>query len=164
MKAKNKKLWELNQNFLFMSKYSTLKEKTAKKFIRLVGINKAAFEILAEKIKEEIELNKEKNPKRRRGRKSSLCIEDQLLLCMFYLRAYPTFLTLGEDFEISEGYANKIFHKISKILINILKLPSNKELTHEGLKAVVIDASEQPIERPVKNQKDYYSGKKNDTL
>ena len=43
-----------------MIKYSTLKEKTAKKFIRLVGINKVAFEILAEKIKEEIERNKEK--------------------------------------------------------------------------------------------------------
>ena len=98
----------------------------------------------------------------KRGRKADICLEDQLLLFLIYLRSYPTFLILGEDFKISESYANKIFHKISKRMIAILKLPSNNELSLEGLKAVVVDASEQPIERPVKNQKDYYSGKKND--
>jgi len=144
-----------------MSKYLIIKKKPANKFIRRVGINKKAFEILSEKLKEEIQEEKEKNPKSKRGRKSTLSIEDQLLLCMFYLRHYRTFLELGEEFEISEGYANKLFHKISKQLIKILKLPSNTELTKEGLKAVVIDASEQQIERPVEKQKQYYSGKKN---
>ncbi len=144
-----------------MSKYSIIKKKPAKKFIRMVGINKIAFEILSEKLKEEREKEKEKKPISKRGRKSTLCIEDQLLLCMFYLRNYRTFLELGEEFEISEGYANKLFHKISKQLVMILKLPSNTELTKEGLKAIVIDASEQQIERPVNKQKEYYSGKKN---
>ena len=65
----------------------------------------------------------------------------------------------GNPYELMKG----LLHIIDPPVLNILKLPSNKELTHEGLKAVVIDASEQPIERPVKNQKDYYSGKKNDT-
>ena len=146
---------------IFMSKYAIMNKKPAKKFIRRVGINKKAFEILSEKLKEEREKEKEKNPKSKRGRKSTLCIEDQLLLCLFYLRSYRTFLELGEEFKISEGYANKLFHKISKQLVRILKLPSNTELTKEGLKAVVIDASEQQIERPVKKQKEYYSGKKN---
>ena len=79
---------------------------------------------------------------------------------MSYLRNYRTFLELGEEFEISEGYANKLFHKISKQLVKILKLPSKTELSKEGLKAIVIDVSEQQIERPVKKQKEYYSGKK----
>ena len=144
-----------------MSKYSIMKKKPAEKFIRRVGLNKTAFEILSEKLQEYIKEEKKKHPKSKRGRKSALCIEDQLLLCMFYLRTYRTFLELGDEFEISEGYANKIFHKISKILVRILKLPSHTELTKEGLKAVVIDASEQQIERPVKKQKEYYSGKKN---
>jgi hypothetical protein len=71
-------------------------------------------------------------------------------------------LDLGDDFGISEGYANKIYHKISKLLVSILQLPSKEELTYKGLKAVVVDASEQPIERPKRKQKEYYSGKKND--
>ena len=154
------KLWSMHQNVYFMSKYSIIKEMSVKKFIRRVGINKIAFEILSEQLKKEIEKEKQANPISKRGRKSTLCVEEQLLLCMFYLRNYRTFLELGEEFGISEGYANKLFHKISKQLVMILKLPSNTELTKEGLKAVVIDASEQQIERPVKKQKQYYSGKK----
>ncbi len=145
---------------IFMSKYSILNKKPVKKFIRRVGINKKAFEIISEKLKEEIKKEKQNNPKSKRGKKSTIIVEDQLLLCVFYLRNYRTFLELGEEFEISEGYANKLFHKISKQLIRILNLPSSIELTKERLKAVVIDASEQQIERPVKRQKEYYSGKK----
>jgi hypothetical protein len=142
-----------------MSKYEELKKKP-KQFNRLVGINYGAFQILLEKIKKIIEEQKQTNPKSKRGKKSDFIIEDQLLLTLYYLRNYHTFLQLGSEFKISEGYANKVFHKISKILIRILQLPSNKELTKEGLKAIVIDASEQPIEKPVKKQKEYYSGKK----
>ena len=143
-----------------MSRYSITKQWSALKFKRRVGINKCAFEILTKALDEQIKEDKEKNLKSKRGLKSTLCIEDQLLLFLFYLRSYKTFLELGDDFGISEGYANKVFHKISKRMIKILKLPSNTELNREGLKAVVIDASEQPIERPIKKQKDYYSGKK----
>ena len=143
-----------------MSKYEELKKKP-KQFNRLVGINYGAFHILLEKIKKLIEEERQRNPKSKRGKKSDFIIEYQLLLTLYYLRNYHTFLQLSTEFKISEGYANKVFHKISKILIRILQLPSNKELTQEGLKAVVIDASEQPIERPVKKQKEYYSGKKN---
>jgi len=142
--------------------YTELKLKKLKVFIRITGINKVAFSIILQKLNEKIEHEKEEDPISKRGRKSGLVIENQLLLCLIYLRSYPTFLVLGGYFNISEGYANKIYHKISKHLVSILKLPSKNELSSEGLKAVVIDASEQPIERPVKNQKDYYSGKKND--
>jgi len=40
---------------------------------------------------------------------------------LFYLRSYRTFFELGEEFGISEGYVNKLFHKTSK----------NKALTKE---------------------------------
>jgi hypothetical protein len=143
-----------------MSKYLIVKQWKVPKFKRRVGINKGAFEILSKELEKQIEEDKKQNPKSKRGVKSTLCIEDQLLLFLFYLRSYKTFLELGDDFTISEGYANKVFHKICKRMIRILKLPANTELSREGLKAVVIDASEQPIERPVEKQKSYYSGKK----
>ena len=142
-----------------MSKYEEIKKKP-QQFNRLVGINYGAFHILLEKVKKIIEKQKQTYPKSKRGKKSDIIIEDQLLLSLYYLRNYHTFLQLGIEFKISEGYANKIFHKISKILIKIFPLPSNKELAHDSLKAVVLDVSEQPIERPVKKQKEYYSGKK----
>jgi hypothetical protein len=42
-----------------------------------------------------------------------------------------------------------------------LDLPNDKSLTTENLK-VVADVTEQAIERPLKEQKSYYSGKKSD--
>lgn len=42
-----------------------------------------------------------------------------------------------------------------------LDLPNDKALTSENLK-LVADVTEQEIERPVKEQKSYYSGKKSD--
>jgi len=77
------------------------------------------------------------------------------------MRHYETFIKLGQQFGISESYANKIYHQMLNILIKVLKMPNPKELLNPETGTVVIDVSEQPIERPKKHQKDYYSGKKN---
>jgi hypothetical protein len=99
---------------------------------------------------------------RQRGLKSSLTIADGLLLTLIYLRNYHTFLQLGEMFSISESYAHKRYTFISKRLLKGLDLPDDKALTTDSLK-IVIDVTEQELERPVKKQKSYYSGKKSDT-
>jgi DDE superfamily endonuclease/Helix-turn-helix of DDE superfamily endonuclease len=143
-----------------MTPTAGIQKKTNKKFIRMIGINKEAFRILSQQLQLEIEKIQLLNPKSKRGKKAVLDLDDQLMLCFMYLRNYPTFIELGERFGISESYSNKVFHKIAKILINILKLPSHSELAKENIGTVIVDASEQAIERPSKGQKDYYSGKK----
>jgi hypothetical protein len=40
------------------------------------------------------------------------------------------------------------------------KLPNRKALLEDSTATLVIDVTEQPIERPVKGQKAFYSGKK----
>jgi len=45
-------------------------------------------------------------------------------------------------------------------LAKVEKLPNRKALLEYPAATLAIDVSEQPIERPVKNQKAYYSGKK----
>ena len=62
----------------------------------------------------------------------------------------------GAKFSISESYANKIFD----ILVRVLPMNSKKELLRSDLDSVVIDVTEQPIERPKQQQCHYYSGKK----
>ncbi len=98
---------------------------------------------------------------RQRGLKSSLTIADQLLLTLIYLRQYHTFLQLGEMFSIGESYAQKRYTFISQRLMKALDLPNDKSLTAEHLK-LIADVTEQEIERPVSDQKSYYSGKKSD--
>ena len=46
------------------------------------------------------------------------------------------------------------------ILVRVLPMNSKKELLRSDLDSVVIDVTEQPIERPKQQQCHYYSGKK----
>jgi hypothetical protein len=142
-----------------MSLYERYKMKKPAEFTRLVGINYGAFQIILEKLNLQIARFKAEKPIRQRGRKSSLSIEDQLLLTLIYLRQYHTFLQLGEMFSISESYANKRCEFISGQLLKVLDIPNQKTLEKEDL-TVLMDVTEQPLERPVKQQKQYYSGKK----
>ena len=97
---------------------------------------------------------------RQRGRKSSLSVADQLLLTLLYLRQYHTFLQLGELFDISESYAQKRYTFTVKMLLRALDLSNEQALTGNDL-TLLMDVTEQEIERPVKKQRSFYSGKKN---
>ncbi|MCP4405935.1 MAG: transposase family protein [bacterium] len=84
-----------------------------------------------------------------------------MLLTFFYLRHYPTFDQLGSQFGISESSACKVYHRYRDILVRRVHLPSWKCLLSPELEAILIDVTEQPIERPTRKQRQYYSGKKN---
>jgi len=145
-----------------MSLFEKYKAKRPAEFTRLVGVNYGTFQIISVKLEAEITRYKQQKPMRQRGLKSSLTIADQLLLTLLYLRRYDTFLELGNKFSISESYAQKRYTFISKRLMKALDLPDDKSLTAENLK-LIADVSEQEIERPLSEQKSYYSGKKSDT-
>jgi len=144
-----------------MSVFEKYKLKRPAEFTRLVGVNYGTFQIILKRLENEITRYKQQKPMRQRGLTSSLTIADHLLLTLIYLRQYHTFLQLGEMFSISESYAQKRYTFINQRLMKALDLPNDKSLTTENLK-VVADVTEQAIERPLKEQKSYYSGKKSD--
>jgi uncharacterized protein YjaG (DUF416 family) len=89
-------------------------------------------------------------------------MENQLLLTLLYLRDYPTFIKLGQQFGISESYANKIYPKISAMVVKILHVKNRQALFEKNIETLIIDVTEPPIERPLTGQKAYFSGKKKD--
>ena len=93
------------------------------------------------------------------GKKSQISLADRLSLTLLYVRHYITFAKLGLEFGISESYAFKIYDQMVSILVKELRLKSRKHLMRSDLNVVVIDVTEQPIERPQKGQAAYYSGK-----
>jgi len=136
-----------------MSFYQKYQKFSDSKFKRLTGIRKEQFVKL-------FELFADYKDKKwsKRGRRSNFILEDRLLLTLRYLRDYPTFIVIGNEFDISESFANKIFNKVSLALIKILKLPNLSALEVEfgqgkNLQKIIIDVSEQPTERPKKNKK-----------
>ena len=107
------------------------------------------------------------------GRKPILSTENEVGLCLFYLRHLPTFEILGLQFGISKTSANDIFHYWLKILREILPASlleqvrnqtSDYEMVQELLTEfeLLVDSSEQHRERPgtYQEQKKFYSGKK----
>jgi hypothetical protein len=133
-------------------------------FMRLYGISYGSFQVLLAKVEAYIQAQKQANPLSKRGRKPGLDVAGQLLLTLVYLRQYITFLSLGNQFGISESYAYKRYSFMRQLLMHVLEMPYKGQLSFEMLtNKVGIDVSEQPIERPVHQQKQYYSGKKKGT-
>ncbi len=144
-----------------MGKFEDLKQLPHDEFVRNVGLSLEQFLYVLELILAYQKERREWQPIKKRGRKSeSLSVEDKLLLTCYYLRQYHTFQQLGLMFGISESYACKIYHEQLDIMVKVLRLPGRKALLNKGLTAILIDVTEQPIERPVKKQRQYYSGKK----
>ncbi len=52
------------------------------------------------------------------------------------------------------------FRKSEPILASAIKINKNRELTQSDLETILIDATEIPIQRPLKKQRKYCSGKK----
>lgn len=97
------------------------------------------------------------------GRKKELHLEDQLLLVLIYYRYYVSQSFLGLLFNLHNSNVSRRIRYIEPQLAKIFKIPTRKieaELTEEQITACFIDATEQQINRPKKDQKHYYSGKK----
>ena len=73
-----------------------------------------------------------------------------------YLREYRTYFHIGQSWGLDESNVYRTIKKIENILIQEkdFRLPGKKELLKENgkVKALVIDVTESPIERPKKNR------------
>ena len=143
-----------------MAVFERVLKLTADEFQRTVGVSLPIFLKIVAVVSDFIEQQKQENPMRKRGLKNGISVEDQVLLFFYYMRDYCTFLKLGQQFGISESYSHRIFHRILNIVVCTFKLPNRKVLLQGNHEKILIDVTEQQIERPVKKQKHYYSGKK----
>ena len=131
-------------------------------FKRYTGIHKATFYEMREAMQQH-EAQKTKS-----GRPSQLSIEEQILLALTYWREYRTLYHISIDFGIHESSASRIIRKVEDILINSGKFELPKKLPNRvdediNWTAVIIDATETPIERPKKTKEITTAVRKNNT-
>jgi hypothetical protein len=98
-------------------------------------------------------------------------IGDKLLFILSYLKNNPLQEYHGATFGMTQPQCNDWVHLLSDILVKTLKslgeLPDRNPLRMEhvlvGIKDVLLDGTERPIQRPMdeERQKSCYSGKKN---
>jgi hypothetical protein len=84
-----------------MTPYAQLPTHKPEEFLRTVGLSPEDFLHLYGKLSAYLDEQKALNPMTRRGRKDSkLALEDRLLLTLYYLRHYPTFINLAAIFGL----------------------------------------------------------------
>lgn len=144
-------------------RYNQVKELEGEKFRRLTGIKKTTFDRMLEILRQADKAKKAKG-----GRKNKLCLEDQLLVSLEYIREYRTYFHIGKSYGISESAAYKTVRWVEDTLIKHpdFALPGRKALLKSDVEydVVLVDATETPIERPKKNRNTFIQAKRKDTL
>jgi hypothetical protein len=138
--------------------YEQSKRLSNREFKRLVGVQRKTFDEMVQVIQEST------RDKQTRGCPSKLSIENQVLVCLQYLREYRTYFHIALDWDVSESTVCRIVHNIENIIISSrrFRFGGKKSLliSSKILRTVVMDVTETPIERPKQGQKRFYSGKK----
>jgi hypothetical protein len=128
-------------------------------FRRLTGMEVSHFYEIAEQIRplwEERRDNFEEG-----GREHSLHgHENHLLAMLLYYRCYITYEFLSFFFDCHETTVIRSVKRIEEIAVQVVHIEKKREITREDAEYLIIDATEQPVQRPKKGQKKYYSGKK----
>jgi len=149
-----------------MNKYEELKQFSSTQFRRLTGVKKETFKLMVNILTEEEEKNRN-NRRRKAGKRSSLSIENRLLMALEYLREYRTYFHLGASYGLSESACYRACKWIEDTLIKSRKfsLPGRKALlkSDNDYEVILIDATESPIERPKKSKNTFIQGKRKDT-
>lgn len=127
-------------------------------FKRTYGVPRNIFNLML-KILEEAHKIKHKQG----GRPEKLSMKEKLFMTLEYWREYRTYFHIAKGYKIKENTCFRNIKWVEEILVKSgeFNLPNKREVTEDkNLKTVIIDATEMPIERPVKSQKEWYSGKK----
>jgi hypothetical protein len=133
-------------------KYGQIEGLEDEKFRRLTGVKRSTFEKMIIILKDA-----DNKKKAQGGRKNKLCIEDQLLMALEYIREYRTYFHTSQSYGVSESSAYKTIKWVEDTLIKHpdFSLPGRKALLKSDMEyeLVLIDATESPIERPKKDKK-----------
>jgi hypothetical protein len=101
------------------------------------------------------------------GRPPKLSRADQLLLTLMYWREYRTEFHIGLAYGISESTVCRTIKKIENTLIQseLFHLPNKRALQSNSMafEIILVDATEQPVERPQKNSGISTAAKRNVT-
>lgn len=142
----------------------------------LTGLSYQEFSDLVPVFEKSLRTFQMKKPNRKRrtggGQKGHLpTTESKLFFILFYLKTYPTYDILGWLSGKSRGRTCEYVHLYTKILGKTMKMKGSLPKRRIGdideflrlfpaVKDVFLDGTERKIQRPKKNQKKQYSGKK----
>ncbi len=137
-------------------RYIEVSEYGEQQFLRLTGVRRVVFELMIEVVQA---------AQRDFGRPRKLSVEDQVLLTLCYWREYRSQFHVASSFGVSEATACRTIKAVENILIQDKRFHvPGKKVLHDGsldLTVIVVDASEQRVERPQKNSAEATPARRN---
>jgi hypothetical protein len=126
-------------------RYETIEHLKDTDFKRLTGVQRETFVQMLKVVEKSL---------RDFGRPTKLSRADQLLLTLMYWREYRTEFHIAQSYRISEATVCRTIHKVENALVRSgkFRLPGKKTLQASDtiFEVMLVDVSEQPIERPKK--------------
>ena len=133
--------------------------KQKKNFSRLTGVTPDEFREVIRKV-----TPKWKDFQKRKkvsGRCSKLkTLENEVLLVLIYYRFYVSLQFLEYLFGLDESNICRHIQRLEPMLADATKIQKNRILAQSDLETIIIDATEIQTQRPLRHQRQYYSGKK----
>jgi len=128
-------------------RYETIEQLKDTDFKRLTGVQRETFEQMLKVVKKGL---------RNFGRPTKLNRADQLLMTLMYWREYRTEFHIAQSYGISESTVCRTIQKVENSLVRSgkFRLPGKKTLQASDtvFEVVLVDVSEQAIERPKKTK------------
>jgi hypothetical protein len=127
-------------------RYETVQKLKDEDFKRSTGVQRSTFGKILEVVEKGL---------RDFGRPPKLSRADQLLMTLMYWREYRTEFHIGLTYGVSESTVCRTIQKVEDVLIQSeqFHLPGKRVLQSSDtlIEIVLVDATEQPIERPKKD-------------
>ena len=128
-------------------RYEDIKDWKEQDFKRLTGVQHETFKKMLAVLNKELP---------NFGRPSKLSRADQLLMTLMYWREYRTQFHIAGSYGISEATVCRTINKVEDALMRSgeFSLPGKKVLQSSDtiIEVILVDVSEQPIERPKKSK------------
>jgi hypothetical protein len=145
-----------------MSKaFSAQRLRQSPSFVRLTGVSADTFQTMLQDLATPWDAML--RARRKSGRPTDVGgLEDHLLIMLIYYRCYVTQEFLGFFYHVDKSAICRAIKRIETIVTPIYAVRREPVLTREEAEAVLIDCTEQPIQRPQdpERQREHYSGKK----
>jgi len=132
------------------------------RYKELFGVEKATFEVMLKAVefayaKEHIQ----------GGKPPKLSALDRLVITLCYWREYRAYQHIAFDYGVNKSTISRIITWTEDILVKdgIFSLPSKRvfEQSNNEIEVIIVDATEQAIERPKRGRKNGIPGRKSNT-
>ena len=139
-------------------RYETLQKLNDEDFKRSTGVRRSTFAKMLAVVEKGW---------RNFGRPSRLSRADQLLMTLMYWREYRTEFHIALTYGVSEATVCRTIQKVENLLTQSgqFRLPGKKVLqaSDTAIEVIIVDATEQPIERPKKDNAGIIAAKRSGT-